>query len=404
MAIFSCHFFPFIDELLRSAALLAIKAENEMQREDYQCACIDRFIMAEVLLRRVNRSISAILLLGFISPFGLAAQTTISPSCTLRAGAILPLTGRAASVGVAIRNGMALAYEELPDDVRGRLQIFFEDDHNEPQKTVAAARKMAAEESADIFINTSAQPAMALAPVAEDLHTPLISISAPRTTVEGRKYSVLFLSTAEKLAAAMVDEAKARNYTRIVRISSIHEGRLQIKKAFDALAEGSFDIAIDDEVQVGETDFRSFLARVRAAPQVDAIYVNLFLGQIGIFARQAREQHIALPLFTSEFFDDPGEVKAAQGALSGQWYAVQKGGGKDFIDKYVSRFPDSYAWVAANGHDIVLLLAQALKGCPGREELNRFLHNVEGFKGSLGILSAAGDNTFDIPVEVRVVP
>jgi branched-chain amino acid transport system substrate-binding protein len=342
----------------------------------------------------------AALVLYIVFPYMMEAS-----ALPLKVGAILPLTGRGADLGGAIRAGMQMALENLPPQTREQLQVIYEDDANLPRNSVSTFSKLVLSDKVDVLVSVSAQPSMAVAPLADQYQRPLIAIAVPPKIVAGRSYAVLFYSTVERLGGGALDEALRRGYRKIARISAIHDGRAAQKQEFDRANQSRIEIVLDEEYPLEEKDFRTFLAKLKSLPALDAICVNLYFGQIGIFARQARELGVPYPLFSTDVFsEDPQEMKSSNGALLGQWYVTQTDPEPAFMAKFERLYPGQNQSEAGNGHDVIQVLAKAVEQhITGPRELNVFLHQLHNFSGALGRYSATGDNRFDIPVTVKVL-
>lgn len=334
----------------------------------------------------------------------LTAVPAIAELPEFRIGAILPLTGNAAALGQSIRNGMEMALSDLSADRRAGIKVIYEDDSNITRNSVAAYRRLTSSEKVQAVISSTAQPGLAIAPLAESDKVPLVSISLAPAIVAGRHYAFLLYVTPERMAQTIVEEAVRRGYRKVARVTVIAEGAQMLRKYLDEVNRGRFKFVIDEEYPLGETDFRLCLARIRQRKDIDAVFVNLNIGQIGLFARQAREQGINLPLFSNDLLSNPKEVADAQGALKGQWYVNQADGTVDFQKRYQERYPEAPLPRAGNGYDFIMLIDAALKsGVSSAEGLRLFLENVKDFKGAFGTYSSTGDHRFGIPAVVKVV-
>lgn len=318
-------------------------------------------------------------------------------------GAILPLTGTGASWGDAIRNGMEMAYATLAPEVRAQLRISYEDNKGAPAVSVSALRRLMASERANVIVSTAAQPSLAIAPIAEQNRITFFSIAVPPAISQGRHYSFLFFSTPETITRVLAAECRRRGYRSIARISSLHDGRRAIKEYFDRENAGAIEVGFDDDFPLDITDFRSTLAKISHRKDLDAIHVNLFLGQIGIFARQAREAGITLPMFTTEMFEDNAEVTSSRGALVGQWFVNQANPSPEYAARYHATYPTSEIFPSGNGYEIVKILASAVQRRVSPAQLPEYLRSLQNFDGVLGPLSATADNRFEVPVQVKVV-
>jgi len=80
------------------------------------------------------------------------------------------------------------------------------------------------------------------------------------------------------------------------------------------------DFQVPGVYTVESRDFRPFINKLKTKKDLDAIFVELFFGQPGLFAKQAKELGVKLPLFNVETFEDINELKLSEGALVGHWY------------------------------------------------------------------------------------
>ena len=320
-----------------------------------------------------------------------------------RIGAILPLSGESANSGAACRNGVLLALDELEAGVRARLEVVIEDDRNIARDTLSAFNKLAGGGPVDAVVTFFSNTSKALAPITEAKKIPMIAIASDPEVSRGRRYAVNLWVTPEEEMKALLSRARCLGYRRIARITAIQPGLLTFKRIYDENRERAPEVVLDEEYPADVNDFRVFLSRVRAAGNIDAVFVNMMFMQAGLLAKQARELGITLPLFAIEVFEDPAAVKASNGALVGQWYIQADDPSGDFLARYARRFPDESSYTAANCYDAVGLVAAAMRAGVARHEINRFLAGVKDFQGALGRYSVGEDNRFILPAVAKVV-
>jgi hypothetical protein len=74
------------------------------------------------------------------------------------------------------------------------------------------------------------------------------------------------------------------------------------------------------------------------------------------------------------------------------------------LSEYKNKFPNSTPFGAANGHDAILLISDAInKNFKDSDSINTYLHKVENFSGATGIFSSTSDNRFTLPATVKKV-
>lgn len=320
-----------------------------------------------------------------------------------KVGVILGITGSVAEPAEACRNGITLALEAAPKRDHSRLELLFEDDQNMPRHAVASFHKLVKISGVDAVVTYSSSTSKAVAPLAEKYQIPLLAIATDPGVVKGRKFVMNFWVAPEVQVRTLLPEVQRRGYRKIAIITAIQDATLVIRKIFKDLGGDSIQVVLDETYPADTKEFRPFLTKVRALPDLDAIFANLYYGQPGSFARQARELGIALPLFNIESFEDSNQVKISQGALIGGLYAQADDPGEEFLATYRKRFPNATTYTAGNCHDLVGLFLNALARGIAANDLNRYFHEVQDYKGAMGVFSATSDNLFSLPATLKVV-
>ncbi len=152
---------------------------------------------------------------------------------TVKLGVILPLSGEAASVGEAVKNGISIGLQKLPADIRSKIELIYEDDRLAPLNTISAFHRLDSVQKVDIILNVSSGTANALAPISEQNKIPLIAIATDPAVVKGRKYAVNFWVTPEEEARVMVPEVLKRGYKNIARIITVQDFAISLKSHFE---------------------------------------------------------------------------------------------------------------------------------------------------------------------------
>lgn len=339
----------------------------------------------------------------FFFSFVLIQNTFAEDSNKLRVGVILALTGDAAGLGQALKNGINLGLEEIKKETKDKIDLRFEDDGLAAKNTIAAFNKMDASGGLDVVLTFSSGVSKPLAPITEQRKVTLLAIASDINIVKGRDYAFNFWMTPEEANKVLIAEAKKRGYKKIARINAIHDGIAYYKNNFDLQNQDEFSLVLDEEYNPDVRDFKPFLTKLKAKKDFDAIIVALLPGQIGLFAKQTRQFGIKKDLVGIELFEDPNEVKASSGALVGQWYVNNDEPEGTFPKLYASRFPEASTYASANGHDFVLLLAKAIESGYDGKNINQFFKTLKDFKGALGTFSASGDQRFTLPATIKVV-
>jgi ABC-type branched-subunit amino acid transport system substrate-binding protein len=299
---------------------------------------------------------------------------------------------------------MLLGLASLRPDVRARLTLHFEDDQNKPTVSVQAFQNLLFRSEIDVLVAFTAQPSLALAPLAEEKKVPMLSVSLVPKIVEGKRYVFSFFAVPQDLARGLVAESGRRGYRAIARVNSIHDGSLVMAKEFDKANAGRIAVVKDLDVQLPDTDFRSTIAALKSGPRFDAIYVNLFFTQVGNFAKQLRAQGIAVPVFSHINFQDLSQVRTAAGALEKGWYVYPVGADTAFYERYRAEYQDGNEFIAYNGFEIVRLVGAIVdRGASTQEELRTALSNLKEFQLANGVARNLGDQRIAWPICVKEI-
>jgi branched-chain amino acid transport system substrate-binding protein len=126
-----------------------------------------------------------------------------------KVGFITSLSGPVSSLGIPYEKGMkaALAYKS---ELNGRkIQLVQLDDASDPSTAARNARKMIDEDKVDVIIGTAGSPgALAIAAVARETKTPLISIANANLPGEEGAWMVTLPQPAPLMLSAVVEQMK----------------------------------------------------------------------------------------------------------------------------------------------------------------------------------------------------
>ncbi len=347
-----------------------------------------------------NNMKSILLLLLLLSVLDISSAYALEPK--YRIGVILPLAGRASSVGHAVRNGLLMAYDEFPNSKRDRISLYLEDDASESRNTVSAFQRLVGEKKIDVVITALSNSGNVVVPLSERRGVILLSLAFDRGISNGRSRAFSFWVDVNLLAQAAANEALKRGYHDIAIVSTEHEGNLSMVHAFKAAAGGRLNLAFSEEVQMTETDFRPMAVRLRSLGRFDAVAALLHPVHLGLFVKALRQNGISSPVFTLGNFEDLGVRKSADGYLSGEWYTAADYN-SDFLLRYRRKFPSDSVYGAAYGHDVMWLLGSALDRNVGIQDLPEFLRSIQIPGVALKEVSYDGNNGYRFPIAVKVV-
>jgi branched-chain amino acid transport system substrate-binding protein len=254
------------------------------------------------------------------------AQTQGVTADTITIGAHGPITGPAAYIGLAGRDGMMLAVKEInaAGGVNGRkIAVVFEDDGHSPTKALAAVKKLVEQDKVFAVMSVGGSNAtVGAVDYMKDQSVPYyVSIaSAPQVTWPHKRTMFRGGTTetaryGELYAEFLVSHYKAK---RIAIMSGREEYPRNEGDATTAKLKSWFDMAPVTRVEfnIGDKDFTPQLVEVQKAnPDVIAFFGNP--AEAAIAMRQAKELGLKQPFFVGSNMVDPALVTAAKSAAEG---------------------------------------------------------------------------------------
>lgn len=139
----------------------------------------------------------------------LAATVCSGALADLKVGFITSLSGPVSSLGIPYAKGIQAAIAFKPEVAGQKIQMFQLDDASDPSTAARNARKLIEEEKVDVIIGTAGSPgALAIAAVARETKTPLISIANANLPGDDGAWMVTIPQPAPLMISAVVDQMK----------------------------------------------------------------------------------------------------------------------------------------------------------------------------------------------------
>lgn len=253
----------------------------------------------------------------------LAQQQGVSAD-TITIGAHGPITGPAAYIGLAGRDGMLLAAKEInaAGGINGRkIAVVFEDDGHSPTRALAAVKKMVEQDKvlAVMSVGGSNATVGAVDYMKEKGLVFYVSIaSAPQVTWPFARNTFRGGTTESARYGELYAEFLASRSKRIAIMSGREEYPRNEGDATVDKLKNWFQLAPVSRVEfnIGDKDFTAQLVTVQKAnPEVIAFFGNP--AEASIAMRQAKELGLKQPFFVGSNMVDPALVTAAKASAEG---------------------------------------------------------------------------------------
>jgi len=333
----------------------------------------------------------------------------------IRIGWYGALTGPTATFGVATRDGVLFAAEQInaSGGLLGRqIEIISEDDQGKPEESAQVVSKLITSDEVVAIIgqNTSGN-SLAAAPIAQANKTPMMAPSStnPDVTKKG-DYIFRACFTDPLQGKALADFARTTlGHIRVASFIDIKtDYSVGLAKVFEErLVELGGAVILKQSYSAGDNDFRAQLTAIRASkPQ--AIFIPGYYTDAGQIAIQARELGMNMPLIGGDGWESPKLIEIGGVALNGSFYAatvslaspdpaVQK-----FVQEWKAKKQVDPEGLNALGYDSLMLLAEAIRKANSVDgtQMRDQLAKIANFPGASGTITFGPDRNPIKPVPI----
>lgn len=324
-------------------------------------------------------------------PGGVTAPERVGPP---KVALLLPLTGRAAAVGKALRNAAELALFDIATE---DFALAFYDTASNPQTAAEVARN-AINEGADMIIGPLfSDSARAVGPVAQAASVPVLSFSNDRSAA-GDGVWVLGLLPGEQVER-VIRYAAANGY-----------GRIGVLAPSNAYGFEAMQAARDTAAKTGATisRMRSYTpgSSTALSDTVKSFASGGAAGYDAVLVPEGGQAILNLAPLMAYYDIDPNKVKylgtalwadpslGREPTLVGGWFAApDPAGRKPFVDRYRSVHGGAPHGLASLAYDAVGMAAVLARQPAGDGFSLEMLTQPSGFNGADGLFRLLIDGT-----------
>jgi branched-chain amino acid transport system substrate-binding protein len=358
--------------------------------------------------------------LGFLFFFVFLFSCTQKPEQPkeVKIGAILPLTGDAASWGQSGKEGIELAVSEInaKGGINGlKLSVIYEDTQAQPEKGASAMQKLATIDKVPAVVgDIVSATTLAAAPIAEQNKVVLLSptASAPKITEAGKFIFRIWPSDLAEGISIANFAARKLNLKNIAVTYIQNDYGIALKDVFEKeyIKQGG-TIVESVAYKPDETDFRSHFTKVMKK-NPDAIYLISYYKDAGLALKQAKQLKVKAKFLGTTAIEEPKLLEIAGDSAEGLIYAISSGydaNSKDevvktFNIKFKEKFKKTPSFIQANCYDAVNLIATVIgKGNSTGETIQKGLELVRDYHGVSGIISFDANGDVVKPTVIKTI-
>lgn len=339
-------------------------------------------------------------------------------SCTIEGdvpiGAVLSLTGAAASYGESQQRGLELAAGQLAEKEGVTYDLTIEDDQTDPRQGITLFDEFVSQDVSLIIGPTLSNAAVQADPIAQEAGVPVLGISNTAAGVTEIGDYIFRNSLTEQAVIPQTIAAATEQFdlSQVVVMYSNDD-------AFTESGYEAFSAALEDEgVEVSETitfskadtDFRALLTQAQDSDP-DALVVSGLIEAAIPLVTQARELGIDVPIIGGNGFNNPRLMadagEAAEGVVVGAAWNSSSANPENvaFLEDFEAKYdaqPDQFAAQAYTG---LMLVDHAVRaGCSAdREAIKQSLGELQGIPTVLGEFSIDENRDAVHPAVVQIV-
>jgi branched-chain amino acid transport system substrate-binding protein len=342
----------------------------------------------------------------------LAAGAALPASAEdVKIGAVLPMTGGAASYGEWMRNGMNIAISEINGRWTDRkLVVVYEDSKSNPKDAVTAMNKLLSADKVAAVMTTLTGITNALAPVADQNKIVLTTSATLPGITEQSRY---LFRNATNLSSEInrLVELTSGKYKKAAIVWANLEWAQWGRTAFaDGFKKRGGQIVEDQSFPADATDLRAQLTKVRVA-QPEVILV-LAYKTTGLVLKQARELGISAQFVGTLDFELPEVIDIAKDAANGAIYTKaafdpqnpSSAAMRKYAEEYKKRYGAEPEVYSATMYDMLHMLADAAaKAKGGSEDIRNNLLAIKNYPGASGDTTFLPNGDVDKPVELKTI-
>lgn len=366
---------------------------------------------------RKNRILLLLLIVVFSFSIFSCAKKPEQPK-EIKIGAILPLTGDAASWGASAKEGIELAVSEL--NAKGgaggkKVAIIYEDTQAQPEKGASAMLKLATIDKVPVVIgDLVSATTLAAAPIAEQNKVVLLSptASAPKLTEAGKYIFRIWPSDLAEGIAMANFTAQTLKFKNVAVMFIQNDYGTALKDVFEKefIKQGG-TITETASYKPEETDFRSYLTKIMKK-KPEAIYLISYYKDAGLALKQAKQLKIKTQFLGTTAIEEPKLFEIAGDATEGLIYAISSGYVANSQDEVVkafnAKFKEKYGkdptFVQAQCYDAVNIIASVIgKGDMTGEAIQKGLESVKDYHGVTGTFGFDANGDVVKPTMIKTI-
>ena len=300
---------------------------------------------------------------------GAASTTGTASGAAIKIGGIGPLTGGAAIYGNAVKNGAALAVEEINAQGGLQFELNFQDDENDPEKSLNAYNNLKDWGMQALLGTVTTQPCLTVAPetAADNMFLLTPSASAVDVIKEDNAFQVCFTDPNQGVASAdyIADNGLATKIAIIYDSSDAYSSGIHDKFKEEAATKGLEIVADEAFTADNKTDFSVQVQKAKSSG-AELVFLPIYYSEANLIIQEMNKQGCTASVFGCDGLDGLLTIEGAdtslfEGVMLLTPFAADAQDEKtqNFVSKYEEKYGETPNQFAADAYDGVYTILAA---------------------------------------------
>jgi branched-chain amino acid transport system substrate-binding protein len=331
----------------------------------------------------------------------------------VKIGVFMSMTGDTANFGISSTNGIKMAADEInkAGGINGKqVELDVQDDRSDPSEAATIVTKFVTQDGVNAILGEVASSrSIAAAPIAQNAKIPMLTPSStnPEVTKKGDYiFRSCFIDPVQGAAIAQFAAKTLGKKRAGIMVDRKNDYSTGLEKVIAAtFTKMGGEMVVTQSYQAGDQDFNAQITSIKGA-NPDVIFVPGYYGDVALFAKQARDKGVTVPLVGGDGWDAKQLYDIGGKALNGSYFtnhyspydtdpAVVK-----FVGDYKALYgaiPDA---LAATAYDAARIMFDAIKRANSLDgkAIRDALAATKDFPGVTGVVTFNADRDAVKPI------
>lgn len=289
---------------------------------------------------------------------------------TIKIGSVQPISGDVSAYGTQSRDAIQMAVDEInaAGGILGKkVEVFIEDDENNPEKTVTAFKMLATQRKIVGLIGAlTSKCSLAITEEAQQRKIIMISPSSTNDTVTDAGdyifkacYNDSFQGPV--VAQYAIETLKAK--TAAIMFDNTNDYSVGLKNSFGDEFKKLGGTVVEESYAKGDKDFTAQLTKLKAS-NPDVLFISDYYNTVALMAKQVKQLEIKATMIGADGWDEIANNAGDEvvGSIYSNHYAADADDPE--VQAFVAKYQEKYKIIpnalAALAYDSTYILCDAI--------------------------------------------